>query len=71
MLPVHHGKLQGVAHGEPEDALSAFGITTRYDALNLAAVKMEVLVGCFGVVSSKPQEIEQKVIDGVGGGNGV
>ena len=51
------------------DTFSTIGTSTRYDSLCLAAMEMEVMVGCFDVVGSKPEEVKQEVIDGMSGGN--
>jgi hypothetical protein len=69
--PFHNGKIQGVAHGQPVDAFPTFGTSTRYDTLCLATIEMEVMVACFDIIRSKPQEVEQEVIDGMSGGDSV
>ena len=69
--PLQNRKLEHVAHGQPVDAFPAFGIVARYNALRFAAIKVEVLIACFDVTGSKPQEIKQEVVDGMGGSDGV
>ena len=69
--PFHHGKVQRVAHGQPLDAFSTFGTSTRHDSLLLATIEMEVMVGGFEVTGSEPQEVEQEIVDGMSGGYGV
>ena len=65
-LSLHYRKLERVAHGQPMDAFPALGIATRQNSVCPAAIKMEVLVGCFHVSTSKPEEVEQEVVDRMG-----
>ena len=53
------------------DAFPTFGTSTRRDRLRLAAIEIEVMVGCFDVSSAEPQEVEQEVVDGMSGSDGV
>ena len=46
-------------------------VATRYDVLNCAVVKVEVVISLLGVVKSKRQKVEQEVIHGVSRGDSI
>ena len=67
MSPFHYRKLQRVAHRQPMDAFPTLGVATREDPLCLATIEMEVLVDGVHVSGSKCEEVEQEIVDRMGG----